>query len=146
MRFSPFYPHEGIPVPYSAGHFAASVEGLWQGLKVFDHHDVDLSKFDIRSMRGIKRTVRKYGHVHGHRRGIHGDELLTYKDARTELYLPSYKYVLENFLQDELHNLRQVLSKGDLVLLDYETNTDIEDFSKPLSHAGLVARYLSGGL
>jgi O-acetyl-ADP-ribose deacetylase (regulator of RNase III) len=34
VRFSPFYPHGGIPVPNSPGTFAQSVEGLWQGLKV----------------------------------------------------------------------------------------------------------------
>ena len=31
-----------------------------------------------------------------------------------------------------------------LVLLDYETNADVEDLSAPLSHAALVARYLEG--
>jgi hypothetical protein len=35
VRFSPFYPHGEIPVPLSPGHTAASVEGIWQGLKVF---------------------------------------------------------------------------------------------------------------
>jgi hypothetical protein len=34
VRFSPFLPHGGIPVPNSPGVFAQSVEGLWQGLKV----------------------------------------------------------------------------------------------------------------
>ena len=31
-----------------------------------------------------------------------------------------------------------------VVLLDYETNADIENLAKPLSHAALVARYLEG--
>jgi hypothetical protein len=29
------------------------------------------------------------------------------------------------------------------VLLDYETNCDVEDLSRPLSHAGLVAGFLA---
>jgi hypothetical protein len=29
-----------------------------------------------------------------------------------------------------------------VVLLDYETNTDLDDLSRPLSHAALVVRYL----
>jgi hypothetical protein len=31
-----------------------------------------------------------------------------------------------------------------VVLLDYETNSDIEDLTKPLSHASLVKRHLEG--
>ena len=36
-KLSPFYPHMGIPVPFSSGVTAASVEGIWQGLKTFEH-------------------------------------------------------------------------------------------------------------
>ena len=32
----------------------------------------------------------------------------------------------------------------DIVLLDYNTNTDFRDVSKPLSHAGLVKLYIEG--
>src|SRR5262245_22655287 len=46
VRFSPFFPHGGIPVPFTAGRTAMSVEGIWQGLKVFASADVDESKFD----------------------------------------------------------------------------------------------------
>ncbi len=35
VSFSPFYPHGNIPVPFSPGVVSASVEGIWQGLKVF---------------------------------------------------------------------------------------------------------------
>ena len=31
---------------------------------------------------------------------------------------------------------------GDLVLLDYETNCDVNNLRKPLSHAGLIKAYL----
>ena len=34
VGLSPFYPHGGIPVPFSEGYTAACVEGIWQGLKV----------------------------------------------------------------------------------------------------------------
>ena len=40
VRFSPFYPHGDLPVPGRKEH-GQSVEGIWQGLKVFDGHDVD---------------------------------------------------------------------------------------------------------
>jgi hypothetical protein len=41
-RFSPLYPHGGIPVPYWPGYSAVCVKGIWQGLKVFENEDVDL--------------------------------------------------------------------------------------------------------
>ena len=35
VRLSPFYPHGGIPVPFSEGYTSACVEGIWQGLMAF---------------------------------------------------------------------------------------------------------------
>ena len=37
VKLSPFYPHGGIPVPFSEGITAECVEGIWQGLKVFEN-------------------------------------------------------------------------------------------------------------
>src|SRR5229473_5818873 len=96
--FSPFYPHGDIPVPFSPGLVSASVEGVWQGLKVFESMDVDPSKFTITNMTGIKRSVRKYGKVLGHRAGVAGAQLLPYVEARRVIYLPSYRWVLVHFL------------------------------------------------
>jgi len=142
VRFSPFYPHGGIPIPFSPGVFAASVEGIWQGLKVFEQADVDPATFSNTKMKGIKRTVRKNGRVLGHRAGLNGDRLLGYIEARKQIYLPSYRWVLDNRLQDELEELRQLALARQVVLLDYETNGDLNDVSRPLSHASLVKRWL----
>ncbi len=145
VRFSPFYPHGDIPVPFSEGVVSQSVEGAWQGLKVFESQDVDLSKMAVTHMRGIKRTVRRLGAVRGHRRGVRGEELLGYLEARWELYLPMYLWVLENRLQEEVGRLREA-AQGEraVVLLDYETNGSVVDLKKPLSHAALVKRYVEG--
>ena len=67
VKLSPFYPHGGIPVPFSDGMTATCVEAVWQGL----------SK---------SKTI---------------------------------------------------------VLLDYDTYCDVDDLSKPLSHAFLCRRSLS---
>ena len=56
MQFSPFYPHGSIPVPFSPEYSGMSVEVIWQGLKVFESSDVDVAKFYITNMSGIKRT------------------------------------------------------------------------------------------
>ena len=99
IRFSPFYPHGGIPVPFSPGLVGMSVEGIWQGLKVFEQADVDSSKFAITTMKGLKRSTRKFGKILGHRKGMTGDQLLAYVEARTAIYLPTYQWVLEHCLR-----------------------------------------------
>ena len=142
VKFSPFYPHGNIPVPLSPGYVAASVEGIWQGLKVFEKADIDRSKFDIGTMRGIKRSAAQFGSVLGHRDGVEGTALLPYREARYRIYLPAYKWVLDHIVQEEVRTLRELVQKQGVVLLDFETNADIENLAKPLSHAALIVRYV----
>jgi hypothetical protein len=144
IRFSPFFPHGGIPVPNTPGVFARSVEGLWQGLKVFEHEDIDPGRWDITDMQGIKRAGRTRGKVLGHRFGVRSDVLLGYREARYRIYLPAYRWVLENRLVSEVGRLREDAATRTVVLLDYETNSDVEDLSRPLSHAALIKYFLEG--
>jgi hypothetical protein len=145
VRFSPFYPHGDIPVPFSPGRTAMSVEGIWQGLKVFEKADMDPATLQITTMKGIKRTVRTFGRVLGHRAGLAEARLVPYAEARREIYLPTYRWVLEHKLAAEVAALRKLGEGGRTVLLlDYETNCDIEDLSRPLSHAGLIAEIVGG--
>jgi hypothetical protein len=118
------------------------VEGLWQGLKVFENQDIDIAKFNVQDMKGIKRSVRRFGKILGHRKGINGSTLLSYLAARREIYLPSYLFVLKQYLQKEIQILEKILADKDIVFLDYETNTDIENLKKPLSHASLIADFI----
>ncbi|MFD4639702.1 DUF6939 family protein [Lentzea sp. NPDC058436] len=142
VRFSPFFPHGQIPVPLSPGVTSESVEGLWQALKVFEGEDVDPAKLAVTSMKGLKRTVRRFGQVRGHRAGLTGERLLDYRTARLEIYLPAYRWVLEHRLGAEVARLRELASSADVVLLDYTTNGDVEDLGMPLSHAGLIVDHL----
>lgn len=142
VKFSPFFPHSGIPVPMSPGRVAHSVEGIWQGLKVFETEGVDLSKFEVKTMNGLKRSVRTRGRVLGHRAGVPNPALLGYREARYKIYLPAYRWVLDNCLQTELQRLRELAATSTVVLLDYETNDDVENLKSPLSHASLIVRYL----
>lgn len=144
VRFSPFYPHGGIPVPYSGNITSMSVEGIWQGLKVFGTAGVDRSSFRNATMKDLKRTVRRFGPTLVHRKGVDGTELLGYLEARMLIYLPSYKWVLDHKLVPQLEKLRLISKSGTLVLLDYETNGDVLDPRKPLSHASLIKAYLEG--
>ena len=142
VRLSPFFPHGNIPVPFSQNTFAFSVEGIWQGLKVFEKADIDTSKFEVQNMKGIKRTVRKFGKPLGHRKGINGTELLDYLKARKQIYLPSYAWLLQNKATNEIDQLIQIALRQDLVLLDFETNSDIDNTKKPLSHAALIKKFI----
>ena len=143
VRFSPFYPNGGIPVPFT-DDIAVSVEGIWQGLKVFEDADVDTSFFSKRDMKNLKRTTRKYGHCLGHRKGVHGEELLGYIEARKMIYLPCYKWVLENKLQKLVTAIRIISKNKPVVLLDYNTNPDVNNPKSPLSHASLIKAYIEG--
>lgn len=146
QKLSPFYPHGNIPIPFSNGATAASVEGIWQGLKVFEHEDVCMDSFANDTMKNLKRTVRRLGCPKGHRKGIHGSELLDYLSARILIYLPSYEWVLENVpdVRNIVDKIKKKSEETDIVLLDYNTNLDFRNLSTPLSHAGLVKLYIEG--
>ena len=143
---SPFYPHGNIPIPFTDGLKATCVEAVWQGLKVFDSCDIDLNTFKNDTMKGLKRTVRIFGKPLGHRKGVYGKELLNYFDARMQIYIPTYKWVLDNV--PEVHNvimrIKERSKDHDIVFLDYNTNTEFRDTSSPLSQAGLVKLYIEG--
>lgn len=146
QMLSPFYPHGNIPVPFTPGMTATCVEAIWQGLKVFQSADVDIEMFKNDTMKGLKRTVRHFGPPLGHRKGVYGTELLNYFDARMLIYLPTYKWVLDNV--PEVHNIVMRIAEraktNDIVFLDYNTNIEFRDITSPLSHAGLVKLYIEG--
>ena len=144
VRLSPFYPHGGIPVPFSEGYTATCVEGIWQGLKVFENEDIDTSMFRNNTMKGIKRTVRKHGRVLGHRKGVLGTEILGYMEAKHQIYIPTYRWMLEHKAMDIIERLRKASETKTIVLLDYNTCCDVDDEAKPLSHAYLVKAYAEG--
>jgi hypothetical protein len=133
-QLSPFFPIGNIPVPGMEGENALCVEGVWQGLKVFENYNYDKSYFKI-STKNIKRTFRKFGVVKGH---FYKGELLSYVDARKKIYLPAYKYVLEVKKKQLVDKLRIIANNKTLVLLDYTTNDSILNPSKPLSHAAVI--------
>ncbi len=143
---SPFYPHRNIPIPFTPGMTATCVEAVWQGLKVFKTADVDIEMFKNDTMKGLKRTVRRFGPPLGHRKGVYGKELLNYFDARMLIYIPTYKWVLDNV--PAVHNIVTRIAEraktNDIVFLDFNTNIEFRDISSPLSHAGLVKLYIEG--
>ena len=151
IRLSPFYPHGGIPVPFSPKWEASCVEAVWQGLKVFEKAGVDTALFRNRTMKNLKRNSNKqnkdkYGALLGHRKGVNGrsDSLLGYYDARMQIYVPTYLWTLKNKAKPQVDKIRRLSKKKDVVLLDYNTNPNIYDIRHPLSHAALIKAYIEG--
>ena len=144
VKLSPFYPHGDILVPFSEGYTAMCVEGIWQGLKVFESVGVDVNMFANDTMKNIKRTVRRFGKPLGHRKGVKGTELLGYIEARKQIYLPAYKWVLENKVANIIERLREASKTKTIVLLDYTTNCDIDNPKTPLLHVFLIKAYAEG--
>ena len=135
-KFSPFYPHGNIPIP-KMNRTSWSVEGVWQGLKVFENEGIDQSKFDNKTMKLLKRPVNaKRGKILGHK---YGDEISSYVDARKNIYIPTYKWVAETYLKNEIELLRGLINEGGkIAFVDYDTNCDIENTKKPLAHASII--------
>ena len=155
---SPFYPHGNIPVfgsdkepkdgdPYLGSaeqrpfkYYSASVEGMWQGLKVFEHAGVDTSCFTNTTMRNLKRSCRRFGKCLGH---MFWGKLIDYATARDSIYKPAYEYMLRWRCREEIDYLTYLNEHNKtIVLLDYNTNCDINNLSSPLSHASLIKEFV----
>ncbi|MDE7025815.1 MAG: hypothetical protein K2O88_08055, partial [Paramuribaculum sp.] len=82
----------------------------------------------------------------GHQKGVHSSDLLSYEEARRFIYLPTYKWVLDNVA--EVHQMvSRIAEKSrecDIVFLDYNTNEDWQNLKSPLSHAALLKLYIEG--
>lgn len=144
QKLSPFYPHGNIPIPFTKGMTATCVEAIWQGLKVFDKYGIDVDIFKNDTMKNLKRSVKKYGVPRGHQKGVDSTELLDYIHARMEIYLPTYKWVLDNIpsVHKVIEKIKEKSKEQGIVFLDYNTNIDVWKPDKPLSHAGLVKLYI----
>jgi hypothetical protein len=128
-------------VPFMPNVRSYSVEGIWQGLKVFEKDEVDTRKFFIDTGESLKRTTKKYGAVLGHFAGDN-QPLLGYVEARKQIYVPCYEHMLKTFCVNEMAKLFELHLQKDIVLLDYYTNDDVANEATPLSHASLVKKRL----
>ena len=63
-----------------------------------------------------------------------------------QIYLPSYKWVLDNVQRVHalIERIAERAKEHDIVFLDYNSNDDYRDLSSPMSHAGLVKLYIEG--
>ena len=71
---------------------------------------------------------------------------IPYIDARMQVYVPAYKWVLENKAVNQVEKIREWSKDKIVVLLDYNTNEDLQDASSALSHAAMIKAYIEGRL
>jgi hypothetical protein len=129
---SPMMHVKDIDVPGTGGKTSKTVEGAWQGLKVFEESPADPKYFTRPGPARLKRRGTCRGHEY------ENGELLGYIEARKKIYVPMYMQHLEA-CEGILKELKQYPK---LVLLDYFDNCDIENASQPLAHASLVKQWL----
>jgi hypothetical protein len=91
-----------------------------------------MRKRKIASLRSLERSSA----------GANAATILSVREARYQLYLPAYRWVLDNCLEAELPLLRLIHPTKTIILLDYATNPDPDDITQPLSSAALLAKYL----
>ena len=123
---------------------AYSIEAIWQGLKVFENGDVDVSIFTKNTTIELKRNSLSLGKMIGHRVCLNGEEILNLADARRRIFISRYRWVLDYKVQDIIKRLREANETKTIVLLDYNTNCDLHNYKEPISCAYLVKAYAEG--
>jgi hypothetical protein len=143
-KLSPKFPHEGIPVPFEEGVMALSVDGIWNGCKVFERRGIDKRYFDKDMMKEVDREVKYGKRCKGFRSGVKGAKLMDEVEARRKILIPAYNWMLENKCGKLLEVLKKISKERTVVLLDYSENGDVENVEEPLSYAALVKAKIEG--
>lgn len=144
---SPMYPHGDIPVPFTNPQLtAASVEAIWQGLKVFEYEGAQLDEVSLNKYgcKNIKRRSNLYrGRILGHQHGTDtAAPLFNLMEARAYIYAPTYLWQLDHKCQKCLSKLRDMLEQTDIVLLEAGRPAEIADPKVPIRHTELIRAYL----
>jgi hypothetical protein len=117
-----------------------SVEGIWEGLKVFEKEGPDVFRMTISNYKGLKRNGA--GAYKGHSAGS-DRPLLNQREARKKILLPAYRFVLKNYCESQLNTIKEALKEGrKVVIVDRHSPADIYDESKPISYGVLLKYYL----
>jgi hypothetical protein len=137
------YQHGGIPIPGLAGMFSESITGVLEGLKLVGRHGKP-GKINPAFFSGPGRTreLRSGQWCSGY---LYRGRSLGLVDARRNLLIPAYLWVLSNrahAIIQRLHRERETQAIG---LYDGRDSSDILS-PEPLSAAAVLAAYLNGEL
>jgi len=101
--FSPFYPHGNIPVPGKRDVFSQTVEGIWQGLKVFERNVSTERMFEATDIEDFEEMNEIFGKF---KFKYNNTIIENDHHAKTLIYDTSYNWVLENKLKNECKTLK----------------------------------------
>ena len=112
-QFHPSYPHGDVPFPEFPDYTAQSVEGIWEGLKLFETTGIDASKFDCMDPNDLSRTEAFYGRYRGHRFGV--NNILTEDKAFERIYKPLYAWQVFVKMKKEFKTLKELCQTQPIV-------------------------------
>lgn len=114
-KFHPSFPHGDVPIPEFPEYTAQSVEGIWEGLKMFETTGVDESKFHCTVPNHLARTEAFYGKYLGHRFGV--NTILTKDEAFDKIFVPLYRWQVLVKLEKEFRILQNLYPTQPMVWL-----------------------------
>lgn len=112
-QFHPSYPHGDVPFPEFPGYTAQSVEGIWEGLKMFITTGIDPSRFECTDPNKLSRTEAYYGTYIGHRYG--SNIVLTEEEAFEKIYKPLYSWQILVKMKKEFEILKNLYTTRQMV-------------------------------
>lgn len=127
-KLSPYYPHGEIPIPNTHNLCLNSVNEVWQKLCVKSQDN--LSRLEYKNLK--------------FRKGLKINEYWTYTEARREIFIPLYCWMLENKAFKIIEFLRKQLLTTTIVIVDKSINCNIDNIEEPLSCAFLLKAYIKG--
>ncbi len=143
---NPFYSDRSIqiPVPGQNCLFSNSLEAIWQGLKIVGGQmDLDMFLTEPRKRPNTKerRELTAQGqYSYQDSRFQYGTEELDLITARKVIYVPSYRFLFDNFVPTEFkEQVKSQLKDGkDVYFYDWDDNPDIDNPNESFAHASLL--------
>lgn len=145
----PFFRHQEtvIPVP-GQSLLSESVEAIWQGLKIVDE-ETDFGMFTSTPRKRPEDNAR-YGPKFSYRdtKFLLGTKIVDLLTARLAIYLPSYLFLLEHLISQEIIGEIESALVDDKVVLfyDWDSNFDIRFIDRPFSHSAILASWFNGSI
>lgn len=140
--FSPFNNLDNIPHPCSKDILCKSVECIWQGSKVFSLENPAPDYFVLFGKKSFMKNKGKK--PLGTWAGGH-DIITNVGDARRTVYIPAYRWVLDNRLRLQVKRILKIArshQRKRMYLYDFNDNFDVDN-PAPLAHCSVLAQYLN---
>jgi hypothetical protein len=136
--FDPCFPHGKIPLPdvkgYSKGIFSDTVQGAWESLGIVNGR-VDSSCLHGKPKKRTDPTCK----------WAFGGEQIGWTDARQAIYIPTFAFMFENRIPNDIKISFYNIAKNDIIIYFYDNseNPDPMQLTNDFSHAFLVQWFMN---